>query len=323
MPKLISQRDAYGKALLEEGRKNKRVCVVNADLSSPTKTKAFVEEFPERAFDVGIAEENGISIAAGLALGGLRPFFTSFAVFTSSNYDQSRMSIGYSKAPAVLVGTHAGLIGKDGGSHQALEDVNIMSALPGMSVFQPADPIETAEIVKYLANTNKMAYLRLSRHPQENVCSTNYRFAPGKASKLMTHDDPKAVLFSTGYLTTHAVEAARELLKGGIPCDVLNFSTLHPKGIDREAIAHYEGLPMITLEDHTPIGGLGSRVCEVIAEEGIHSRVLRLGLEGFGESGAPNDLYKKYGLDPESVVDKIKYELTKNNQYSYSQNGLK
>lgn len=305
----IAQRNAFGEALLEQGRKNNKVCVVNADLGSPTKTKAFTKEFPERSFDVGIAEENGISTAAGLALSGLRPFFVSFAVFTSSNYDQNRMSVAYSKAPVVLVGTHGGLIGKDGGSHQALEDINIMSGLPGMSVYQPADPLETRQIVEYLAKNNEMAYLRLSRHPQENVHKKGYNFVPGKAEVLEFSPNSNAVLFSTGYITTHALEAAKGLSKEGFPIDVVNFSTLHPKGIDKELITNYamQGPNhIITIEDHNPTGGLGSRVCEVIAEKGLNAKVLRLGVDSFGESGSPEDLYKKYNLDPESIAKKVK-----------------
>jgi transketolase len=301
-----SQRDAFGEALLEQGKINEKLFVVNADLAGPTKSIYFTKEFPDREIDVGIAEQNAIGVTAGLGKSGLRPFFVSFAVFTASNLDQVRMSVAYSKAPAVLVGTHAGLIGKDGASHQALEDVANMSSLPGMNVFQPADAIETKQIVEYLANNDKMAYLRLSRHPQEEVHDSEYKFEFNKADSLLEHKNSKIGIYSTGYLSTHALETAKMLSKQGLETDVLNFSTLSP--IDKDSIINYaKGKDYIfTLEDHNINGGLGSRVSEVIAENGLGVKVKRYGMHGFGESGSPEDLYVKFGLDTQSLVNRIK-----------------
>lgn len=308
MSKLKAQRDAFGEALLEVGEKNRDVCVLNADVGSPTRTKKFKEIFPERSYDIGIAEENGISTAAGMALGGLRPFFVSFGVFTASNYDQIRMSVGYSKAPVVLVGTHGGLIGKDGASHQALEDINLLSALPGMSIYQPADLNETKKIVHHLANSDETAYLRISRHPQENVLEENQEFIPGKASPIYLTENPEGCIFTTGYLSTHSLEVAKMLFEAGHSFDVINFSTLHPEGIDRETILKYakDKKPIVTVEDHCIYGGLGSRVSEVIAEEGLGSKVLRIGTERFGKSGSPEKLYEMFGLDAKGIEKKIR-----------------
>jgi len=306
-----AQRDAFGEALLKAGKENDKLFVVNADLGGPTKTKYFAKEFPERTVDVEIAEQNGIGVAAGAAKAGLRSFFVSFGVFTSSNYDQIRMSIAYSKSPVVLVGTHAGLIGKDGASHQALEEVSLMSSLPGMNVFQPADPNETKQIVDFLSKNKMMAYLRLSRHPQENVHNENYKFEFNKATTILENKKSKVAIFSTGYLTTHALEAAKKLSESGLEVDVVNFSTLSP--IDKETIINYGKLKKLiyTLEDHNINGGLGSRVCEVIAENGLSSKVFRDGMKGFGQSGSPEDLYKKYELDSYSIKKKIE-NLVKN-----------
>ncbi|MCD4771264.1 transketolase family protein [archaeon] len=308
--KLKSQRESFGEAILEAGRKNDNIYVFTSDLGGPTKVKEFAKEFPERFGDLGIAEQHAISFVGGAALAGLRPFYTTFGVFAASNYGQIRQSIAYSKAPVVIVGTHAGLIGKDGASHQALEEIALMSSLPGMNVLQPADDIETKQIVNFLANNNMTAYLRLSRHPQENVHDENYQFGFNKATKLMESPEPKIAIFSTGYMSTHALDAAKKLSKEGISIEVVNFSTLNP--IDKEMVNGYKdkGIERIyTLEDHNINGGLGSRICEIVAEDGIATKVTRLGMNTFGTSGSPNDLYKKFGLDVESIANKISEDL--------------
>ena len=302
----IAQRNAFGEALLEVGRKNNNLYVVTSDMGGPTKIRAFREEFPDRYVDTGIAEQNAISICGGLGLGGLRPFYVTFGVFAASNFGQIRQSIAYNKAPAVIVGTHGGLIGQDGATHQALEEITLMSSLPGMNIFQPADPLETKQIVKFLANNKMMAYLRVSRHPQENVHGEDYKFEFNKASKLIKNKNPRAAILSTGYITTHAVEASNSLAKEGIYVDVVNFSTLKP--FDRESVIEQakRANRIITLEDHNINGGIGSRVCEVLAEEGISSKVKRLGMTTFGESGTPTDLYRKFGLDAQGVVRSVR-----------------
>ncbi len=304
-----AQRDALGESLVEAGEKNSKLVVVDADIAGATRSKFFKEAFPSRFFNVGISEQDGISAAAGLAKSGLRSFFVSFGVFTASRYDQVRTSVAYSNAPVVLVGTHAGLMGKDGASHQALEDITLMSSLPNIKIYQPADPLEVKQIVEYLSNNKEIAYLRISRHPQENVLSENHKFVSGKANNLLTNNSLDAVIFSTGYMNSYSLEAAKKLSKEGICVDVVNFSTLKP--IDSEKIIEYakKTVPIFTVEDHSPIGGLGSRVSEVIAENKYSSGVFRLGVEGFGESGNPKELYIKYGLDPNSIANKIKNTL--------------
>jgi transketolase len=305
MDKLISQRDAFGEALLEAGKKYKNVFVVTSDLGSPTKCKEFGNAFPDRYVDLGIAEQNAICVTAGAAMGGLRPFYCTFGVFLASNYGQIRQSIAYNNAPAVLVGTHGGLIGKDGASHQALEEIAIMSSLPNINIFQPADPTETRQIVNYLASTKEPAYLRISRHPQKNIHNENYQFKFNRAATVHKTSEPKFVIFSTGYITTHAMEAANILTQEGLPTDVVSFSTINP--IDSQVINDYKEVSgILTIEDHNINGGLGSRISEAIAERGMGIRLKRMGMKTFGKSGDPHELYKKYGLDENSIVEEIK-----------------
>lgn len=294
-------REAFGDAMLRAGERHPEVVVVSMDLASATRTGPFAKKYPDRFFEIGIAEQNGIGIAAGLAMEGLRPFICSFGAFLTARYDQIRISCAYNQAPVVLVGTHAGLaIGKDGATQMGIEDVNLMAGIPGMRIFQPADTYETESLVEYLARERFLAYLRLSRNPQPPVHEPGYQFRPGKATVLREGSDLS--LLATGDLVYHAWRAAEALAREGIDADVVNFSTLKP--IDSETILELAAKRhgMITVEDHTTIGGLGSRVCEVLAEAGCGVRVRRIGINDcFGESGEPADLYRKHGLDLEGI----------------------
>ncbi|MFC1690842.1 transketolase family protein [Nanoarchaeota archaeon] len=301
-----STRDAFGESLLEVGESNKKIVVVSCDLSGATRTKAFGKKFPDRFFEVGIAEQNGISVAAGLAMEGFRPFISSFGAFITGRYDQIRISCAYTKAPVVIVGTHAGLaIGKDGATQMGIEDINKMSGIPGMQIFQPADAIETKQIIEYLSKNNELAYLRLSRQPQETVHKPDYIFEFNKGKVLKEGKD--LTIIATGDTVQSSLQSAEELAKKGIDLDVINISTLKP--IDKELILEYakKRPGIITVEDHSIIGGLGSRVCEIIAEAGLKTKVKRLGINDcFGESGKPEDLYRKHGLDKEGIIKSIK-----------------
>jgi transketolase len=296
-------RDAFGDTLLELGAQNKNLIVVDCDLGGATKANKFRDAYPERFFQFGIQEANAISAAAGLAISGFRPFISSFSCFITGRYDQIRISIANNKAPIVIVGTHGGLaIGKDGATQMGLEDINLMRGLPNMIVIQPADYPETVQVVRYLAKTNSPAFLRLCRQSVPNVNDDDYVFEFGKGVILKEGND--LAIFATGGMVYVAKEVADELAATrGINARVINIHTIKP--IDRTIIlkAAKETKALFTLEDHNIIGGLGTAVSEVMAEEGTPVKVKRFGVKDvFGESGDSADLYKKHRLDKESLV---------------------
>jgi len=300
----IAPRAAFGEALIHIGKTNPNIVVVSCDLSGATKTKAFGKRFPDRFVEVGIAEQNGISVASGLAMEGYRPFISSFGSFISRRaYDQVMISAAYSSSKIVVVGTHAGLaIGKDGGTQMGISDINVMKGIPGLEIFQPADARETKQIVKYLANSDNLAYLRLSRKPQILVTPPKYKFGFNKATTLIEGDD--LAIFATGDSVLHSMESARNLAFEGIKAAVINMSTLKP--IDRNTIISYtkKVKGIVSVEDASVVGGLGSSICNVIAEEGIGIKVKKIGIQDcFGESGDPNDLYRKHKLDTEGICE--------------------
>lgn len=310
-PKEMATRDGFGAALMEAAGQNESIVVVSCDLAEATRVQAFSKAYPSRFFEIGIAEQNGIGIAAGLALSGLRPFICSFGAFIASRYDQIRISCAYNKAGVVIVGTHSGLaIGKDGATQMGLEDLNLMSAVPGMHIYQPADVTEAAQIVAHLAQSNELAYLRLSRTPHAAVLPPNYVFQFNKATTL--RDGTDIALLATGDTVLSAMQSSDFLAAQDVSAAVVNFSTLKP--IDTEAIAYLaNSFPLlVTVEDHNTIGGLGSRVAEIMAEVGGQARLVRLGVpDCFGESGSPTELYKKYGLDAVGIATKAQAALGK------------
>lgn len=295
-------RDAFGEALLQAGQEHNRLVVVSCDLASATRTKAFADAYPDRFFEVGIAEQNGIGVAAGLALAGFRPFISSFGAFITARYDQIKTSGGYNHAGMVIVGTHSGLaIGKDGGTQMGIEDINLMAGIPGMHIFQPADAHETKQIVQYLVTSTDLAYLRLSRTPQPRVLPDTYTFGFNKAVVLREGAD--VALLATGDTVLSAMQSAELLTSQGVRAAVVNFSTLKP--LDVATIHHLATVfpLLVTVEDHNIVGGLGSRVCEIVAENQLTARVVRIGIpDCFGESGSPAELYRKYGLDAAGIT---------------------
>jgi len=298
-------REAFGEALAELGASHTDVAVVDCDLSSATKTGKFGNTFPKRFFQFGIQEANAIGVSAGLAISGFRPFVASFACFITGRYDQIRISVCGNEAPVVIVGTHAGLaIGKDGATQMGLEDVNLMRGLPNMVVLQPADHIETREMMKYIVSSRHPTYLRIGRQPVPNMNKENYKFRFGKGVTLVRGND--LAIIASGGMVYVATEAAKELKEKGINARVINIHTIKP--IDRKIIikAAKETGGIFTLEDHNVIGGLGSAVSEVIADEGLAKPVKRWGVpDVFGESGDPKDLYKKHKLDKKGVVGEV------------------
>lgn len=299
----VSTREAYGRELVRLGDQNPQVVVLDADLSKSTMTTYFAQRFPERFFNMGIAEADLMGTAAGLATTGLVPFASTFAVFAAGRaFEQIRNSIAYPGLPVVVAATHAGLtVGPDGGSHQAIEDLALMRALPGMTVLVPSDAREAAEMVQAAAVLGGPVYLRLGRIASpELMRSADYRFAVGRAELLIAGDD--VAIFACGLMVQVALEAQKLLAEQRISASVVNVSTIKP--IDVKAItetALRTGCA-VTVEEHSIIGGLGSAVAEVLAEH-YPVPLERVGVnDQFGQSGSPEELLRHYGLTPENVA---------------------
>jgi transketolase len=283
-------RNAYGNALLELGRTRPEIVALDADLSGSTKTGKFAKEFPDRFFNMGIAEQDMVGTAAGLALSGKIPFASTFAVFeTGRAWDQIRLTVCYSNTNVKLVATHGGItVGEDGASHQALEDVALMRALPNMTVIVPADATETAAVIKSVADTRGPVYVRLGRAKVPYVMPDDYAFTPGKA--YVFHIGKDVNIIANGIMVGIAKDAASALAKDGIDAGVINMSTVKPldEGVLLSA-AKSSGL-VVTAEEHSVIGGLGSAVSEYLSEN-CPVTVKRIGInDSFGCSGNAGDL---------------------------------
>ncbi|MBU0628288.1 MAG: transketolase family protein [Nanoarchaeota archaeon] len=301
MAELKATRDGYGEGLVEAG-KNESVVALDADLAESTRSIKFKEKYPLRFFDVGIAEQNLVATAAGLAASGKIPFASSFAVFiTGRAYDQIRLNAGISHLNMKIVGSHAGLLtGEDGASHQSLEDISLMRGIPGMVVIQPCDFVEAKKATIEIAKYKGPVYLRLSRGKVPVINDENYKFEIGKGIMLKQGKD--IAIIATGALVNEALIASDMLKEKGIGARVINIHTIKP--IDKEIIikAAKETGCVITAEDHSIYGGLGSAVAEILAEN-CPTKMHRIGVnDKFGESGEPSELYKKYGLTAEDIV---------------------
>ena len=304
-------RDAYGLALVELGKENENIVVLDADLSKSTKTCNFKDAYPERFFNMGIAEQNLMGVAAGLAAAGKVPFASSFAVFaTGRAYDQIRNSIAYPKLNVKIAATHAGLtVGEDGGSHQMLEDIALMRALPNMTVIVPADSVEAAAAVKAAAEYKGPVYIRLGRSKVETIFDENYKFRIGKGTVVKEGTD--VTLFACGIMVETALKAAEILASDGINAAVVNLSTIKP--LDTALIVKMaeETKAAVTCEEHTILGGLGSAVAEVLVEN-CPIPMERVGVEDkFGQSGLPDELLKAYGLTAEKIAEKAKAAIAR------------
>ena len=304
-------RDGYGKALEKLAKQDKRIVVVDADLASSTRSLWFSKHAPERFFYAGISEQNAVGLAVGLALEGKKAFVSSFAIFlTGRAFEIIRQSVCYNNVPVKIVGSHAGILtGKDGPTAQATEDIAIMRCLPRMNIIVPADAVEAEHATMFLGDFEQPCYLRTNREPTPLIFNEHsYRFEFGKGIQLT--DGRDATIIACGALVHIAIEASRELAKKGIGVRVINMHTIKP--IDRKIIeeAAKETKAIITAEDHQIIGGLGSAVAEVLAEENLRVRFKRIGLRGFAESGSPADLYRKYGFTAERLASEVE-ELLK------------
>ena len=307
MSKKIATREAYGKALAALANTNENVVVLDADLSKSTKTADFKAVAPERFFNMGIAEGNMMGVAAGLSTCGKIPFVSTFAMFAAGRaFEQIRNSICYPKLNVKVCATHAGLtVGEDGASHQAIEDISLMRSVPNMVVINPADDIETEAAIKAVAEMEGPCYVRLGRMAVSRVNDeANYNFVIGKGITLAEGND--VAIIATGIMVEAALEAKEELAKEGINARVINIHTIKP--IDEELIikAAKETGVIVTAEEHSIIGGLGSAVAEVVSEK-CPVPVLRVGVKDtFGESGKPNELLEKYGLTVNNIIANIK-----------------
>jgi len=298
-----SQREYYAKALVELGRERKDIVVLGADLSTSVKTSVFAKEFPERHFNLGIAEQNMIGVAAGLAASGKVVFASTFAVFgTGRVYDQIRQSIAYSELNVKIVASHAGItVGGDGATHQICEDIALMRGLPNMTVIVPADSVETYKSVKACVDYEGPVYVRLGRADLPTITSPDDDFEIGKASVLRDGDD--ITLIGMGIMVSRCLLAAEELNKHGINVRVINLSTVKP--IDEKEIirAARETGGIVTAEEHSVMTGMGSAVALVLVEN-AHVPMKRVGIpDTFGESGESEELMEKYGLTVENIVD--------------------
>lgn len=305
--KKIATRESYGNALVELGQEHEDLVVLDADLASATKTGMFKKVFPERHIDCGIAESNMIGVAAGLSTTGKVPFASSFAMFAAGRaFEQVRNSVGYPHLNVKIGATHAGIsVGEDGATHQCNEDIALMRTIPGMVVINPADDVEARAAVKAAYEYVGPVYLRFGRLavPVFND-EKEYKFELGKGIVLREGKDVTVV--ATGLPVSNCIEAAKMLEKDGIDVKLINIHTIKP--LDKELIvkAAKETGKVVTVEEHSVIGGLGSAVCDVLSEQ-APTKVMKIGInDTFGESGPAVELIKKYGLDAESIYKKIK-----------------
>ncbi|MCL1817219.1 MAG: transketolase family protein [Clostridiales bacterium] len=308
----IATREAYGQVLAVLAKENKDIVVLDADLSKSTKTADFAKIAPQRFFNAGIAEQNMTGVAAGLAAAGKIPFISSFAVFaTGRAFEQIRNSIAYPALNVKIAATHAGIsVGEDGGTHQSIEDLALMRVLPNMTVISPADAPETIQAVQAAVRHQGPVYLRLGRLAVPVIHSEDYQFTLGKGVLELPGQD--IVLFATGMMVSHALEAASLLAAEGISAAVANIHTIKP--LDTEFVVEQAALcgAVLTIEEHSVIGGLGSAIAETLLESGCHVPFLRLGVDDmFGQSGSPAALMKYYGLTPIPIATQVKALLAK------------
>ena len=303
----IATRESYGNALLELGRKHPEVVVLDADLAGATKTGIFLKEFPERHIDCGIAECNMIGVAAGLAATGKVPFASSFAMFAAGRaFEQVRNSVGYPKLNVKIGATHAGIsVGEDGATHQCNEDIALMRTIPGMVVINPSDDVEAKAAVEAAYEHQGPVYLRFGRLAVPVINDRpDYKFELGKGIVLREGKD--LAIIATGLEVNESLIAAEKLAEEGIQAKVINIHTIKPIDEDLIVEAAKECGKVVTVEEHSVIGGLGSAVCDVLSAK-CPVPVCKIGVQDtFGESGPAVELIKKYGLDSESIYKKVK-----------------
>ncbi len=303
---MMYQRDVYGNTLVELGKEDKSIVVLDADLSGSTRTSFFNREFPDRFFNFGVAEQNMISTAAGLASCGKTVFASTFAMFaTGRAWDQLRNSVCYSNMNVKIVGTHAGItVGPDGATHQALEDIALMRVIPNMTVIVPCDGPQTKDAIKAAAKMQGPVYVRLGRAKVPTIEGLG-NFELGKANVLKHGLD--IAIFACGIMIQQALIASEELSKSAIECSVINMHTIKPLDVDTIEKITEQVNSIIICEEHSVIGGLGCAIEEVLAQRGRGVRVARIGVNNrFGQSGNSKDLLKEYNLQAEDIIEAAK-----------------
>ena len=298
-------RQSYGEALLELGKENKDVIVLDADLAGATKTELFAKEFPDRFFDIGIAEADMMGTAAGLSTCGKIPYVSTFAMFAAGrSYDQIRNSICYPNLNVKICATHAGItVGEDGATHQMIEDLSLMRTIPNMTVLSPSDDAQTKWTIKEISKINGPVYVRLARLATEEIYGENQKFEIGKA--VQHGDGTDGTIFATGITVQEALKAQKVLQEKGINVRVVDMFSIKP--IDKEMIIKCakETKKLVSIEDHNVIGGLGSAISEVLTEE-YPAKLIRLGIKDiFGRSGKAEELMKLYGIVSDNIIEKF------------------
>lgn len=305
--KKIATRDSYGNALAELGKEHENLVVLDADLAAATKTGVFKKAYPERFIDCGIAEANMTGVAAGLSTCGKVPFISSFAMFVAGRaFEQVRNSIGYPHLNVKIGATHAGItVGEDGATHQCNEDIALMRTIPGMVIINPADDVEARAAVKAAYEYEGPVYLRFGRLALPIIHNeSSYKFEIGKGEIL--RDGKDVTIVATGAMVSNSLEAAEKLAADGIEAKVINIHTIKPLDEELVVAAAKETGKVVTVEEHSVIGGLGSAVCDTLAQK-APTQVMKIGMnDTFGESGSAVELVKKYKLDAESIYEKIK-----------------
>ena len=298
-------RQSYGEALVELGRENQNIVVLDADLATATKTIEFAKEFPERFFDIGIAEADMIGTAAGMATCGKITYASTFAVFAAGRaYDQIRSSVCYPNLNVKICATHAGVtVGEDGATHQMLEDINLMRALPNMRVFCPSDDVQTKWLIKEISKIQEPCYVRLCRLATPEIYDENQKFEIGKMVQIGEGTD--ATIFATGVTVSEAITAQKELKEKGINVRVIDVHTIKP--LDEEMIIKCakETKRLISVEDHNIIGGIGSAISEVLTDK-CPTKLERMGInDTFGKSGNAKELLKYFKIDSQAIIDRF------------------
>ena len=301
-------RESYGEALKEIGKENKNIVVLDSDLAGATKSNIFKKEFPERFFDMGISEQDMIGTAAGMAACGKIPFASTFAVFAAGRaYDQIRNSVCYPNLNVKVCGSHAGItVGEDGATHQMLEDINIMKALPNMKVYCPSDGVQTKWIVKHVSEEEGPCYIRTCRLATNLIYDDNYAF---DSNKMIVHGDgTDATIFATGVTVSESLKAQENLAKEGVNVRVVDVFCLKPIDEDTIIKCAKETKRLISVEDHNIIGGLGSIIADVLTDK-YPTNLTKMGIKDtFGESGKAALLLEKYGIDAKGITEELKKE---------------
>ncbi len=308
-------RDGFGHGLLEAGEKDERIVVLSADLKESTKANYFADKFPERFIEVGVAEQNLVTVASGMANYGKIPFCTSYAIFSPGrNWEQIRTTIGIDAYPVKIVGAQSGLnIGHYGVTHQALEDIALMRVIPNMNVIVPSDYLEAKKATLLMAQDNKPYYMRLPRIESPVYTTEKTPFKIGKANVLTESKNPEVTIFACGLMVYEALLAYKELYKNGIETIIINIHTIKP--LDEETVIRYTKLTgaVVTIEEHQAFGGLGSAVSEVLSKNFPVAMEILAVQDRFGQSGKPEELFKEYGLTKEDIIKSVKKVIARKN----------